>query len=297
MLTEEQREERRKYVGSSDAAAICGVDPHQNAHDVYLQKVFDHDPITNEAIEIGNALEDDLIEFAERHLNLKIHTGLPPVIGPCGIIAANLDGYLGGDVSCRDISAIVEAKTTGLDGFGDDELVPNMVPTKVIIQTAAAFHCCPHAKVAWVPVMIAKFRGLHWALYCVERDDRVVAKVARACHNFWVDHVLKKVPPPDMPPHLDVVKRVKRVANKRVPVPDNLIMALAEVRDAKGRMGKAEEPIKAALLARMEDAEEAYGMDNPSLSVTNFEVTRRGYTVKPYSYRSLLIQGDEEHHD
>ncbi|HRR40229.1 MAG TPA: YqaJ viral recombinase family protein [Syntrophales bacterium] len=69
-ITETQREARRKHLGSSDVAAILGVDPFKNAYDVWLEKTgkVDSSDISSEAAEIGNALETGILNLAERRL-------------------------------------------------------------------------------------------------------------------------------------------------------------------------------------------------------------------------------------
>ena len=39
-ITPEQREARRKYIGSSDSASIMGACPWSDAYDVYVSKVL-----------------------------------------------------------------------------------------------------------------------------------------------------------------------------------------------------------------------------------------------------------------
>lgn len=60
-------EQRRKGIGGSDIAAICGWDPFRDAHDVYLEKTRPPEEAEEGNIHIlrGNVLEDVAVELYE----------------------------------------------------------------------------------------------------------------------------------------------------------------------------------------------------------------------------------------
>ena len=64
MITSEYKLARKRYIGSSDMAAILGLSPYATAHDVFLEKTgrVEDDP-GNENTELGNRFEGALVEF------------------------------------------------------------------------------------------------------------------------------------------------------------------------------------------------------------------------------------------
>ena len=72
-ITEEQRAQRQKHLGSSDMAAVMGLDSWSNAHDVWLDKTGKLDPEKDKAIfRRGNYLETALLAYAQDELGEMI---------------------------------------------------------------------------------------------------------------------------------------------------------------------------------------------------------------------------------
>ena len=279
-LTPEQVETRRRFIGSSDAAAICGLDPYKTAADVFTEKVLDTDDITgNEAIDIGNLLEPILVAWAGEKLDLPIGRSRE-CIHHDGILAANLDGYI-------DCDRHIEAKTTGItEGWGDPD-VPNEVPEKVLIQVHHQFYCAG-THIAYVPVLIASF-GLHFRLYKVERNAELIESVVDRCTAFWNDYVEKRIAPPDSLPSLEVAKRIRRVPNKivtesEVPNLNQLVREFEEAKATAADTKKEHEARQAALLTAIGDAEE---LRCESGVYTYFEQHRKECTSKASTFRVL----------
>jgi putative phage-type endonuclease len=67
-LSQEQIALRQTFIGGSDAASICGVNPYKTAHDVYLEKIGQGKPIVEtEAMRWGTLHEDTIArEYAYR---------------------------------------------------------------------------------------------------------------------------------------------------------------------------------------------------------------------------------------
>lgn len=66
MITAEQREERRKWVGASDVAAILGLDEFRTANDIWASKVHELDDLKKSAAGYGDDLEPIALDRAER---------------------------------------------------------------------------------------------------------------------------------------------------------------------------------------------------------------------------------------
>lgn len=62
-LTPEQKLIRQTFIGGSDAASICGVNPYRSAYDVFLDKIGQGKPvIENEAMRWGHLHEATIAE-------------------------------------------------------------------------------------------------------------------------------------------------------------------------------------------------------------------------------------------
>src|SRR6185312_15458691 len=138
VITAEQRELRRHSLGSSEIAAVLGVDPHNTAANVWLAKRgMVEDFKGNDLTDRGIRLEPVLIDYAEfrtgkqfRRDVMKVHVS--------GMLHTNFDGIEPGD----DPENSVEAKSTvileGWENEGTDE-----IPDKVIAQAHHGFACAP----------------------------------------------------------------------------------------------------------------------------------------------------------
>ncbi len=271
-LSDEQIAQRRKRIGSSDAAAICGEDQYRTAADVYLEKVGDLEPSRAELAspaDLGNRFQDELIRLLEASTGYAVSRGIYVDGDP---LAANLDGYVGvldrphslpgfhvehgtyaaQDGKGRDEAIVVEAKTTGLEGWGDVDGGAEAVPPQVLVQTHFQM-ALTGARVALVPVLFGRF-GLKFALYRVERDVGLVSAVIGKCHAFWNDHVCPRVPPPDSVPRVETLMRMRRVEGKTVEVDRGLIDAYVGIGEAIKKATKLRDDAKAKLLAAMGDA-------------------------------------------
>src|SRR6185503_5563664 len=109
-ITKEQKEMRRKYIGSSDCAAILGLDPFRTQADIYYEKTgqLDKKEIVTDVTEVGNWCELAVLKWFAEKKNLTIDTqGFR--VHENGIMAANLDALV-----VDDPTQAVEAKTTGI---------------------------------------------------------------------------------------------------------------------------------------------------------------------------------------
>ena len=201
-LTAQQLEVRRSFIGASEAAAICGVDPFRNAADVYASKVHELEPRESEAMRLGTALEPVLMALAEEELGVPVTSRGQHIIR--GLLACTVDGA----AEVNGTPALIEGKTTGITaGWGDpdDEDDPDAVPDKVLTQTALALYVTGWT-VAYVPVILGR-HGLTFKLYRIDRDDELCEAVANRCERFMEEHVNKRIPPPDVLPSLETLKR------------------------------------------------------------------------------------------
>lgn len=281
MITAEQRELRRKHIGSSDTAAIFGLDPWRNAADVYAEKVLGLDKPAGEAAELGNVLEPVLLSRFERECGdklerdaFRVHSG--------GILCANHDALIVG------VKEGVEAKTSGViyptpnpEAWG--EAGTDEVPERVLIQCQHQMLVSELTRV-WVPALIG---GRGYIVYEVVRNEDLCGLILQRDTDFFVKHIAAKVPPSDQAPALELIKRMSREPNKIVQVPVHVV---EEWRTAKEQVKQAEElkeQAEAMLRMYMQDAEAG---DCQIGRVTRQVRSRKAYAVAASEFEVLMFK-------
>lgn len=284
MISEEQRQLRKGYIGSSDAAAIVGLSPYANAADIYYSKVEDVHPEENAAMAEGTRLEPVVLDWAEKQICGERFRLLRDQFRTNDIFCANHDA-LNRDSEGNILAQGVEAKTTGIVGpargewgeEGTDE-----IPEHIIIQ-------CQHQifvsalELVWVPVLIG---GRGFAMYRVNRDDELIAGLVSRLKAFWENHVIKKRPPEIVPCDTSILRRVRREPNKIISIPGTIVSNWLESKERAAQAAKEKEIAEAVLLSCMGDAEAG---DSEAGRVTFYEQTRKGYTVEDKTYRVLRL--------
>jgi putative phage-type endonuclease len=248
MITAEQKEARRRYVGSSDAAAILGLSPYANAEDIRLDKLGRLEEWKgNAATEVGTYLEPAIRAWAADKLDAEL-LGDKMFVHPNGIMAANLDGY---DPSQK---IVVEVKTSGIvgppnQGYGIEEAgeVPDIVAVQVQHQLA-----CTRYVAGYVAALIG---GHGFKLFRIERDDAFIAGLEKTLCQFWHNHVLADVPAPQVMPGLDTLKRYKRQPKKTVDIRNDPFQKYLEAETKLAATEAEFDTAKAALLTELGDAE------------------------------------------
>ena len=291
---------RESYIGASEAPAVCGVDPWATAGDVYVRKtnVLAPDNLeSNTKIRLGNLLEPILIQLAVEDyteavggpVGIGITKGKTYVEPGDGILRATPDACL----RSKDGLEIIEAKTTGLEGWGDDLTDPGSIPQKVLVQIAAQFACVPNSVRARIPVLIGRF-GLDIKIYVIERPDieDIVEAVTKQCAEFWRLWVKRGVVPPDSVAGMDILNRIKREPGSIVDLSDDdrvgpVLLALTGVRETLKGLNKSEKDLKSRLVQMLGESEAA---DTRFGRITYLSIDRKGYTVKPSSYRKLEMR-------
>lgn len=260
-ITEQQRKERRNFLGSSDIACLFvddegkSLDPFKNSLDLYNEKVFElEDAPETKAMSRGNRYESALIEYAAEELDCRIETDcLRFICKEHPIFACNLDGYTipkkGKDYE------IIEAKTTSLSGEwgmpGSDD-----IPLRVILQVQHQMLCTGFQK-AHVIVLMGKF-SLVEEMYVVERNETIIKSIIERGEQFWNDHILLKIPPEDSEPgNLQIFKRIRRVPDKYADVDPKYIDKWDNARNDRLNAEKLEKKLFADLLGKLGDAEGA----------------------------------------
>src|SRR5262249_33219305 len=210
-ITAEQRETRKRYLGSSDIAAVLGYDQFKTAADVYWSKIATTVAKKSDAIEAGIFLEDAICNYAAS-IRLKVKVLRNEFRIEQGraeqIFAANHDALIEG--RSEGIEAKYSSDLIGWGQEGSDE-----VPERVYLQ-------CQHQayvsdlEIVWVPVLLIAWRA-EFRLYCVPRNEDLIRLIVDEGRRFWREHVEARVPPDGIwTPPLTVAKAIKREAGSIV---------------------------------------------------------------------------------
>lgn len=275
-ITEAQAIERKKHLGSSDMAAVLGVNPYASAYDIWLQKT-DRVPPKAEtpAMLAGTRFEAGVLDWLEmgddEHeplgaLDRNVHAE-----GPFPL-AANIDAVV------QATRLPVEVKCVGLmwpskelwGAPGSDE-----VPERVIVQAHVQMICLDAAELCHVGAFIA---GRGFCLYRVDRNEDLCAIIIDRASAFWEKHVKADTPPDDSLPSLDLLKLRKRAAGLSVAVAPEVVSEWLKANEAKKQAEKVEEFAKAKLIAALGDAE--IGDAGELGQVTYLSATRTGIDAK-----------------
>jgi putative phage-type endonuclease len=192
MNKQEWLKERKNYIGGTDLAAICGLNPYRTALDVYLDKTSDDiSEETNAAMRWGTLLEDVVAkEYAQV-------TGYDVEIEPDTIyhpehkfLGANIDRWV--DRWVNNGTHILECKTAGFTKakeWGDSGT--DQIPESYLIQVAYYASICDVPKVD-IAVLIG---GQDFRIYTYERNKELEDKLIKIACNFWHNHIEKRIPP------------------------------------------------------------------------------------------------------
>jgi putative phage-type endonuclease len=228
---------RKRGIGGSDVAAICGLDRYRSPFGVYLEKLDEvPDDAAGEAAEWGNILESVVAEHFSRRTGLR----LIPSPGTLASVErpwqqVNVDA-LYAHPNETDASGVLEVKTRSAfvaDQWGEDSL-----PDGPQLQVQHALDVTGLGE-GHVAVLIGGQRYKH---YRVHRDDELIAHLRQIERDFW-QRIADRNPPPvdaskactDLLAHLYEVK------------PDSVVeLDPAEARQLLDERAEAKADIKAA---------------------------------------------------
>ena len=180
--TPEWLEERRKHIGSSDAAAVMGLSPWKTAYMVWQDKLGLSKPIEqNEAMKRGSTMESIALEAFERERGIEM---FPQIVyhKEHKFMMASLDGM------SLDGKSAVEIKCPGKKSHESalDGKVPEYYMPQLQHQIA-----CSNLDGIWY----YSFDGENGVSIFVERDEVFIKNLIEVEAAFW-DLVEKKIPPP-----------------------------------------------------------------------------------------------------
>lgn len=275
-LTPEQLQRRSKLIGSSDAAAVVGVDPYRNARDVWLEKTGRAVSFAgNEATERGNFLEPAILNYAEAKLGVKLQRDVM-IVDPTGALCANLDGIT------PDALRIVEAKSsTQPELWGEEN--SDAIPNQYVVQCHHQFGVAS-IEVATVVALLPLYRRFEFRTYEIECNRELRDRIIEIDLDFFEKHVKRDTPPEGEIAHIDTLKRIRREPKSVCVIPDSIARGFIE---AKAALKIAEDDERAAYADLVSAMGEAEAAEWSGGEFTYFEQKRKAYSVAESIYRVL----------
>ena len=240
MNKQEWLRERKNYLGGTDLAAICGLNPYRTALDVYLDKTSDDiSEETNAAMRWGTLLEDVVAkEYAQV-------TGYDVEIEPNTIyhpehkfLGANIDRWV--DRWVNNGTHILECKTAGFTKAKEwGDLGTDQIPESYLVQVAYYASICDVPKVD-IAVLIG---GQDFRIYTYNRNKDLEDKIIKIGVNFWHNHIEKRIPPKCVNTR-DTFNLFPQSNYHEIVAEDNIIEKLEQLKTAKEEESKIADTIE-----------------------------------------------------
>lgn len=284
MITEQQRQRRRDFLGSSDMAILlaCLLKfplPYKKTDtDVYWSKVTDLPDSSTASTETGDWLEKPLLGLAAEELGVEIITEPERLFTVAqegegkGLLAAHHDSLIVGQ------RAGIEAKFRNADNatyFG--EPYTDQVAMDVIIQVQAQMYCADLDKV-YVVLGTPSYYTVEHRLYCVPRDEDIIEQIVHFGADWWRKHVEAKIPPNgETVPPLYVLKALERRAGAQIKLPDEAVAwadRRIELKEQIKALTSDVEQIDAKLIHALGEAEAGLLSDGRKVTYHRYESNR-----------------------
>ena len=188
LTKEEWLKFRKKGIGGSDAAAVCGMNPYCSAMKVYYDKISDTvEEQSSEAIRQGNDLEDYVAQRFMEATGLKVRrSNYMYRSSEHPFMIADVDRLVVGE------DAGLECKTAS--AYNADKWKDGEIPIHYIIQ--CYHYMAVTGKRTWY--IAAVILGKEFVYRKFEWDDALIQKIIEKEHEFWKNHVEKGIiPEPD----------------------------------------------------------------------------------------------------
>lgn len=179
MITEQQKLERRKWIGGSDMPIILGLSSYKTPYQLYCEKkgIIDLSFEETQLQYWGNQLEVLIRKEFRKRNKVQVTTPKDPVIHPFyDFLRGNLDGFIPkwNAVFEAKCSHSFMAKTWGENGT-------DTIPMQYLVQVA--FYCSiTNADCAYIAVLIG---GNEYREFKYIRDLELENTIINTAANFW----------------------------------------------------------------------------------------------------------------
>ena len=285
MLTPEQIEERKNYIGGSDCAAVLGLSRWSSPLQVWAVKTGQIEPPDLSGIlhvKLGNKLEDVIADLFTEETGKKLQRVNETIFHPqYPFLAANIDRRVVGEDSG------FEAKSTEV--WKAKEWEGEEIPQEYILQ-CMHYLAVTGKKYWYIGVLIGKGE-FKWQK--IDRDEKVISQIIEKEVAFWNTFVTPKVQPTmirandsdtlaQLYPNAveGTVVELSDEINKDI---ENLEAMKADKKSLESQIERINNNLKAAI------KENEIG-DTGLYRITLKNVHRDSYTVKETDYRTLRIK-------
>lgn len=285
-LTEHELQRRRHVVGASEVSLLFGLPSFggKTLSDLWWTKKYgvERQSKGNASTTLGTKLEPVILEQAEERLGKKIVDRQKWIT--LNDNGATIDGRIEGD------GPLVEAKTSGilwrgdLSEWGEDE--SDDVPTGYLLQCQAQL-LVTSAELNYLAALIG---GRGFAIFHIRPHVALMQEIARKSSEF-ISSLLSDNPP-DEPPQMETLKRIKRVPDKILPRSDEITELYERLSEAKATAKAGEnvvEQIQRELLSKLGDAE---AVEMPGGMLTYYQQSRKESYVAASTFRVLRFKKD-----
>jgi putative phage-type endonuclease len=193
-LTAEQLEDRRSYLGASEAADAIGLGKYRTPYQLWKIKTGQSEPEKPdklmEAAYWGNMLEDTVAREFSRRTGMKVQQRKAPVHhADYAFALAHLDriivGLPGNDKHLLQCKTSNQYLASQWGPSGSDQ-----VPDEYIIQEQHELACADY-QIAHLAVLIG---GQQFRQYVIPRDDTLLEGIMEREAEFW-QHVVDRIAP------------------------------------------------------------------------------------------------------
>jgi len=188
MITEQQRKERIKSIGSSECAAVLGLsrwDTPLGVWSIKTGQVIPEDISDKLAVQVGTELEDLVGKLFTKATGKKVHRVNETLYHKeFPFISANLDRRIVGE------DALLEAKTCS--GWKAHEWATDEIPQEYLLQV---YHqlAVTGKKYGYIAVLIGGNQAFRWKM--IPRDEKIIGEIIAKEKHFWETFVVPKVMP------------------------------------------------------------------------------------------------------
>lgn len=190
MLTLEQKEIRRHGLGATDCAAVMGLSPYKTPYELWMIKtgrMEENSILSEDRLRLRHAHEETISREYATQKNCKLkrvnktlfHRRLP-------FMLCNLDRVIIGQrkiVECKTSSGFLR-QMWGINGTDE-------IPIQYILQVQHQLSVSEYDDADLAALIdIDDYR-----IFPMPRNEKVIKKVEDACEHFWVEHVIRDIPP------------------------------------------------------------------------------------------------------
>lgn len=249
---DEWLEWRKKGLGGSDIAAICGMSSYSSPMKVYLDKVGELPPLEdNPKMKAGRILEPVIADWFKEEIGKRVRKENFILQHPKHpFMLANIDRWIIGENAGLEIKNSSE--------YMKDDWSEERIPKEYIFQ-CNHYMACSGAERWYVGVLLGGW-DFQWRV--IERDEELINNIIEIEYDFWHNHVLANVPPAFSHQDTELLKDQYPDSNgEDIELPESSFNTIQDLHQARIDLKSAEEKEETAknnIKGMMGEAERAF---------------------------------------